>query len=41
MILYGVRRLALAVPLLLGMSVLIFAVMRLVPGDPAVRVLGS
>ena len=40
MILYGVRRLALAVPLLLGMSVLIFALMRLVPGDPAVAVLG-
>ena len=40
MILYGVRRLALAVPLLLGMSVLIFALMRLVPGDPAVTVLG-
>ncbi len=27
-------------PLLLGMSVLIFALMRLVPGDPAVAVLG-
>jgi peptide/nickel transport system permease protein len=40
MMLYGVRRLALAVPLLLGMSVLIFALMRLVPGDPAVAVLG-
>ena len=40
MILYGVRRVALAVPLLLGMSVLIFGLMRLVPGDPAVAVLG-
>src|SRR5258706_8496122 len=40
MIQYGVRRVALAVPLLLGMSVLIFALMRLVPGDPAVAVLG-
>ena len=37
---YAARRLALAVPLLLGMSVLIFALMRLVPGDPAVAVLG-
>jgi peptide/nickel transport system permease protein len=37
---YAARRLALAVPLLLGMSVLIFALMRLVPGDPAVVVLG-
>ena len=27
-------------PLLLGMSVLVFALMRLVPGDPAVAVLG-
>src|SRR5258705_8225180 len=40
MIQYGVRRVALAVPLLLGMSVLIFGLMRLVPGDPAVAVLG-
>src|SRR5260370_35268784 len=40
MILYGVRRVALAVPLLLGMSVLIFGLMRLVPGDPAGAVLG-
>ena len=40
MILYGARRVLLAVPLLLGMSVLIFGLMRLVPGDPAVAVLG-
>src|SRR4029450_1797726 len=38
--LYAARRLLLAVPLLFGMSVLIFALMRLVPGDPAVTVLG-
>src|SRR5262244_249364 len=37
---YAARRLLLAVPLLLGMSVLVFALMRLVPGDPAVVVLG-
>ena len=37
---YAARRVFLAVPLLLGMSVLIFALMRLVPGDPAVAVLG-
>jgi peptide/nickel transport system permease protein len=37
---YAARRLALAVPLLLGMSVLVFGLMRLVPGDPAVVVLG-
>jgi len=40
MAVYAARRLALAVPLLLGMSVLVFALMRLVPGDPAVVVLG-
>src|SRR5258705_3250402 len=37
---YAARRILLAVPLLLGMSVLIFGLMRLVPGDPAVAVLG-
>src|SRR5438067_1512786 len=37
---YAARRLALAVPLLLGLSVLVFGLMRLVPGDPAVVVLG-
>src|SRR5438105_7912710 len=37
---YAARRLALAVPLLLGMSILVFGLMRLVPGDPAVVVLG-
>jgi peptide/nickel transport system permease protein len=33
-------RAALAVPILFGMSVLVFAVIRLVPGDPVVAVLG-
>src|SRR5215831_14583744 len=37
---YAARRLALAPPLLLGMSALVFGLMRLVPGDPAVVVLG-
>ena len=37
---YAARRLLLAVPLLLGMSVLVFALMRVIPGDPAVTVLG-
>ena len=40
MLVYAARRMALAVPLLLGMSVLIFALMRVVPGDPATVVLG-
>src|SRR5215467_1707507 len=37
---YAARRLALAVPLLVGMSVLVFGLMHAVPGDPAVVVLG-
>jgi peptide/nickel transport system permease protein len=37
---YAARRLALAIPLLFGMSLLVFGLMRLVPGDPAVVVLG-
>jgi peptide/nickel transport system permease protein len=37
---YAARRVALAVPLLLGMSLLVFGLMRAVPGDPAVVVLG-
>jgi peptide/nickel transport system permease protein len=37
---YAARRLLLAVPLLFGMSLLVFGLMRLVPGDPAVAVLG-
>src|ERR1044072_8073545 len=37
---YAARRLLLAVPLLVGMSLLVFGLMRLVPGDPAMAVLG-
>ena len=37
---FAARRLLLAAPLLLGMSILVFGLMRLVPGDPAVVVLG-
>lgn len=35
-----IKRLLLAVPVLLGMSVIIFAILRLVPGDPVYAVLG-
>jgi peptide/nickel transport system permease protein len=35
-----VKRLLLTVPMLLGMSVLVFLIIRLVPGDPARAVLG-
>ena len=35
-----IGRLALSVPMLLGMSVLVFGIIRLVPGDPVLAVLG-
>jgi peptide/nickel transport system permease protein len=35
-----ITRLALTVPILLGMSVLVFLIIRLVPGDPVLAVLG-
>jgi len=35
-----ITRLALAVPMLFGMSVLVFLIIRLVPGDPVLAVLG-
>lgn len=38
---YVARRLLLAVPVLLGVSVLVFAVMHLAPGDPAAIMLGA
>jgi peptide/nickel transport system permease protein len=34
------RRVALAIPMLFGMSIVVFAVLRLVPGDPARATLG-
>jgi peptide/nickel transport system permease protein len=38
---YVVRRLLLAVPVLVGVSILVFAVMHLSPGDPAAIMLGA
>ncbi len=35
-----IKRLVVAVPILFGMSVVVFAILRLVPGDPARAVLG-
>lgn len=35
------RRLLLAVPILIGTSIIVFAILRLVPGDPAAAILGS
>ena len=39
-LIYAGRRVLLAIPMLLGMSILVFGLMRLVPGDPALIVLG-
>ncbi|MEQ8396114.1 ABC transporter permease [Thalassobaculum sp.] len=38
---YVGRRLVAAVPILLGLSVVVFAMMALIPGDPATAILGS
>jgi peptide/nickel transport system permease protein len=38
---YVLRRLALLVPTLLGMSILTFSLIHLVPGDPAQVMLGE
>lgn len=37
---YIVRRLLLTIPVLLGVSLLVFAMIRLVPGDPAIAIAG-
>ncbi|WP_417210478.1 ABC transporter permease [Antarctobacter sp.] len=38
---YILRRLVSAVPVLLGITVIVFAIMALIPGDPATAILGS
>ena len=38
---YALQRLLLTIPVLLGMSVIVFAVIALIPGDPATAILGS
>lgn len=40
MIQYAVRRLLLAIPTLLGVSLLVFSIVRMLPGDPAVAMAG-
>ncbi len=35
------RRVMLVIPILLGTSIIVFAILRLVPGDPAAAILGS
>jgi peptide/nickel transport system permease protein len=38
---YALRRIALLIPLLIGIVVIVFALMQLIPGDPAVVLLGQ
>ncbi|MEW6545506.1 MAG: ABC transporter permease [Bacillota bacterium] len=41
MLVYSVRRLLLAIPVLLGISVITFILMNVVPGDPVLNMLGK
>jgi peptide/nickel transport system permease protein len=41
MVRFGVRRLILLIPILLGLSILVFAWIRALPGDPAIALLGE
>ncbi|HEV7276060.1 MAG TPA: ABC transporter permease [Devosiaceae bacterium] len=38
---YIVKRLLTAIPVILGLSVIVFLIMAMIPGDPAVAILGS
>ncbi|HMA13177.1 MAG: ABC transporter permease [Bacteroidota bacterium] len=41
MLAYTLKRLALALPVLLGLTVIVFLIMAMIPGDPATAILGS
>ena len=41
MIAYIIKRLLSAIPVLLGISIIVFIIMALIPGDPATAILGS
>ena len=38
---YVLKRLILTIPVLLGISIIVFIIMALIPGDPALAILGS
>jgi peptide/nickel transport system permease protein len=41
MLAYPLRRLAALVPVLLGLTIVVFAIMAMIRGDPATAILGS
>lgn len=41
LLLYTIRRLLLAIPVLFGISIIVFLMMALIPGDPALAILGA
>ena len=41
MLFYILKRLFLLIPVMLGVSLVVFIVMSLIPGDPALAILGS
>jgi peptide/nickel transport system permease protein len=38
---YSVRRILMLIPVLLGMSIVVFSIIRAIPGDPALTILGE
>ncbi|HIP80114.1 MAG TPA: ABC transporter permease, partial [Kiloniellaceae bacterium] len=38
---YVIKRLLAVVPVLFGLTIIVFAMMALIPGDPAIAILGS
>ncbi|MED4585661.1 ABC transporter permease [Brevibacillus choshinensis] len=41
MLSYGIRRILMLIPVLLGMSIVVFSIIRAIPGDPALTILGE
>lgn len=41
MLTYTVRRLLMLIPVLIGMSIVVFSIVRAIPGDPALMILGE
>nr|WP_170163423.1 ABC transporter permease [Brevibacillus gelatini] len=41
MLSYSIRRILMLIPVLLGMSIVVFSIIRAIPGDPALTILGE